>query len=236
MSPRLMARTAGFLYLVVIAGGAFAEAFVRQRLVVPRDPVATAANLLANEQLYRLGFAADLVPLLCNVVLAVLFYALFKIVNRPVAALAAFFLLVGTAIQGAALLFHIAPLVILKNGLAWGGLDEQAWQALAYLALRLQSNGYTISLIFFGCFGLSLGYLILSSRFMPRLIGALMVVAGFCYTVNSMAAFLAPELSSIYLLLPVLAGEGSLALWMLLASVNASKWEAQAAQPGEAAR
>lgn len=234
MSPRLMARTAGFLYLIVIAGGAFAEAFVRQRLVVVRDPAATAANLLANEQFYRWGFAADLVPLLCNVALAVLFYALFKVVNRNVAAIVAFFLLVGTSIQGAALLFHIAPLVILKNGPAWGGFDEQAWQALAYLTLRLQSNGYTISLIFFGCFGLSLGYLILSARFMPRLIGALMVVAGFCYTVNSMAAFLAPELSSFYLLLPVLAGEGSLALWMFFVGVNDAKWRAQAAKAGEA--
>jgi hypothetical protein len=58
-SPRLKARIAGFLYLIVIVGGIFAEMFVRGRLVVHRD-AATAHYILTHELLYRLGFAAEI--------------------------------------------------------------------------------------------------------------------------------------------------------------------------------
>ena len=58
MPPQVAARWAGALYLAVIAGGLFAEAFVRGALIIPGDPAATAANILENEGLYRLGFAA----------------------------------------------------------------------------------------------------------------------------------------------------------------------------------
>jgi hypothetical protein len=45
--PRGAARLAGFLYLLVIVGGGFAEIGVRQQLVVANDPATTAANILA---------------------------------------------------------------------------------------------------------------------------------------------------------------------------------------------
>lgn len=227
-SPRLLARVAGLMYLIVIAGGAFAEAFVRQRLIVPRDAATTAGNVLANEQLYRWAFAADFIPLLCNMVLAAMLYALFKIVNRHVAALVVFFLLVGTAVQAAALLFHVAPLLLLKGNPGLSALDEPTLQALAFFSLRLQTFGYTLSLIFFGCFGLAVGYLVLCSTFMPRLLGVMMVVAGFVYTVNSFAAFVAPSLTSFLFLLIVLAGEGPFALWLFFVGVNDAKWRRQA--------
>jgi hypothetical protein len=54
--PRLYARIAGALYLIVIVGGIFAEIFVRGRLVVHGDAAATAHNIQAHELLYRLGF------------------------------------------------------------------------------------------------------------------------------------------------------------------------------------
>jgi hypothetical protein len=227
-SPLFKARTAGALYLVVILGGAFAEAFVRQRMIVHGDAAATAANLLANEQLYRFALIGDLVPLLCNVLLAVLFYDLFKIVRKSVAMLVAAFCLMGSAIQGAALVFHIAALLVLKGGTALSGLAETQLQSLAYLSLRLQANGYTAALVFFGCYGLCLGYLILKSSFLPRAIGVLMSVAGFCYFANSLMGFVAPSLSSMAFLLPCLVGEGALTLWLLIVGVNAEKWMLQA--------
>jgi hypothetical protein len=83
-SPRLYARIAGLLYLIVIVGGVFAEIFVRGKLVVHGDPAATAHNIMAHETLYRLGFAAELFYCVCNVPVIVIFYNLFKVVNRNV--------------------------------------------------------------------------------------------------------------------------------------------------------
>jgi len=224
-SARRMARMAGFLYLVVIVLGAFAQAIVRTSLIVHGDAAATAANLLANEQLYRWGFVADLIPLLCNVILAVIFYQLFTVVNRSLAAIAIVLSLLATGIQAAALVFHVAPLLVLMGGPALSGLTEAQSQALAYLMTGLQSDGYTIALVFFGCFDLCLGYLIFRSTFLPRFIGALMGIAGFCYIANSFLWFVAPSLASIVFLLPALLGESVLTLWLLFVGLDPSKWE-----------
>jgi hypothetical protein len=48
-SPRLKARIAGGLYLIIIVGGIFAEIFVRGRLVVHGDAEATAHNIVTHE-------------------------------------------------------------------------------------------------------------------------------------------------------------------------------------------
>ena len=73
------------------------------RLMVRANAAATAANILAQEQLFRWGFVADLIPLLCNMILAVIFYNLFKLVNRSLAALTVLFATMGTAIQASVL-------------------------------------------------------------------------------------------------------------------------------------
>ncbi len=232
VSPGRRARIAGALYLVVIICGAFAEAFVRQRLFVPGDAAATAANILADEQIYRLGFVADLIPLLLNMLLAVIFYDLFKVVNRSIAALVVCFTLVGSAVQASVLLLHLAPLILLGGESGSGALTPEQSQALVVLALRLQTSGYNIALTFFGCFGLCLGYLIWHSAFLPRVLGVLMAIAGVCYVTNSLLSFVAPSLSSIILLLPVILGEGGLTLWLLAAGVNEPHWRAQAASRG----
>ncbi|TMC68145.1 MAG: DUF4386 family protein [Chloroflexi bacterium] len=45
VSPRVLARVAGLLYLVVIVGGFFAQGYVSAALVVPGDAAATARNV-----------------------------------------------------------------------------------------------------------------------------------------------------------------------------------------------
>ena len=89
--------------------------------------------------------------------------------------------------------------------------------------------GYTfsVSLTFFGVFCSLVGYLILRSTFLPRIIGVLMMAAGVCYWVNSFVLFLAlPEIP--YLFNVTMAAEYSLALWLLIVGVNETKWRAQA--------
>jgi len=50
------------------------------RLVVHGDPAATAANILAHQLLFRLGFAAQIIAQVLQIPLAVIFFDLFKIV------------------------------------------------------------------------------------------------------------------------------------------------------------
>ena len=228
-SPRTSARIAGALYLVVIVAGGFAEIGVRSRLVVNGNAVATAQNILAHEQLFRWGFAADVMGVLCVVPLILLLFEIFKVIDRRMALLALFFSLIGTAIQATALLGHFAPLVLLKRGQTLG-LGLELLQAQTYMALQLHGIGYAIALSFFGGTMLSRGLLILHARFVPRFIGLLLAIEGVCYLVNSLANFVAPEIASTVLAVLMVSGlaEVVLCLWLLVMGVNEQRWKEQA--------
>src|ERR687886_2791918 len=113
-SPRQLARMAGILYLINILGGAFAIGIVPAMLVVP-DPAATLHNIQTHELLYRAGLAAHVVVTVTNIPLALIFYELFKVVNRRLALLDVFFILVATAIEAAGLVTQFATLILLGS-------------------------------------------------------------------------------------------------------------------------
>jgi len=227
-SPRRLARIAGALYLIVIVGGAFAIGYVPAAIVVPGDAAATAHNIQANELLYRLGIVLHIVTLCCNLPLAVIFYDLFKVVNRRFAWLVVFFTLVGTAVEGANLSNQFAPLTLLAGGPYSTSLTSAQLQALAYLPADSQEVSYAINTVFFSFYGLALGYLVFRSTFMPRVIGLLLAFGALCYLTYSVAALLSPGFAHRlvpYLQLPSLVGEGSLCLWMLIVGLNVERWK-----------
>jgi hypothetical protein len=229
-SPQAYARSAGLLYLIVIVAGVFAEIFVRGGLVVSGDAAATAHNIMTHQLLYRWGFAAELIACVCNVFLALIFYELFRVVNRRVTLLVVFFSLVGTAIECAELLNHFAPLVLLGGGGYLSAIPTGQLQAQAYLSLKLFESGFAIALVFFGFFCILLGWLIFRSGFLPRLIGVLLAIQGVCYLLNSFTVFLAPAFAALafnFLAISAL-GEISFCLWMLIMGINLAKWKEQA--------
>ena len=231
MSPLFKARIAGVLYLVIIVAAAFAEIFVRGRLVVSGDAAATATNILAHEQLYRLGGAADLIAFACDAAVALIFYELLKPVSGSLSLLAAFFRLMHVAIVAVNSVNHFAPLVLLGSAHFLTAFKTDQLQALALVSLRLHAQGYNIGLVFFGFHCLLIGYLICRSSFLPRILGALMAVAGACYLTNSFANFFSPAFAAHlypYILLPGGVGELSLCLWLLVTGVNVQRWKEQA--------
>ena len=129
VSPRLKARLAGLLYFLT-GVVAFDEFAVLGRLVVHGDPAATAANILAHQTLFRLGFAAQIIAQVLQIPLAVIFFDLFKVVRRNVSLLVVFFMLMGTAIEVVALLNRFAPLIILNHGNYSVRLSQKSYKLL----------------------------------------------------------------------------------------------------------
>jgi len=231
-SPRQLARIAGGLYLVNILGGAFAIGFVPAMLVVSGNAAATAHNIEANELLYRSGLAAHMIVVATNIPLAVIFYDLFKIVNRRLALVVVFCTLVGTAVESANLLTQSAPLVLLNGGRNSSALTAEQVQALAYSLTVLGTIGYDFSSVFFGLYGLAIGYLVFRSTFLPRVIGALLAIGALCYLTFSFADILSPAFAAHlvpYIQLPSLVGEGSFSVWLLVAGLDLSRWKQRAA-------
>jgi hypothetical protein len=239
MSPQLYARSCGVLYLYIFAAGSFAELFVRSKLIVSGNAGATAANIMASESLFRLGFSGELLHLSCDVAVAMLLYALLRPVDRNIALLAAFMRLACDLILATASLSHFAALHLLGGSEYLKSFQPDQLHSLALLAMKLHGDGYAISLMFFGFACFSLGYLIFRSGYLPRTIGALLAIAGACYLINSFAHFLYPAtgaaLFNAGILVPCFVAELSLTLWLLVKGVNVAKWEERVSQ-GVAAR
>lgn len=216
----MRARTAGVFYLLVFVTG-FLPFFISGRMFMSSDPAATAANIQARPSLFALTWALNLLAGVCYVVVTALFYELFKPVNRTASLTAAFFSLVGCALGGVSSLFQLAPLVILKNA---PYLKTIAANELVFLFLKM---GYVVNvgLVFFGLYCLTIGYLILKSTFLPRFLGAGMVMAGLGWL-----TFLWPPLAAAiapYNFLPGIIGEGMLTFWLLAMGANEERWNEQ---------
>lgn len=228
VSPAVLARIGGVLYLVIIILGLFGEAFVRDKLIVSGDPTATAENIRSFELLWRLGIAGNLVHLTCAVILTLILYILLRPVSRDLALLAVFFDLMSIGIEAASKLSLVAGLFPLSSAEYLRVFEPAQLHALGYLLIRQHGYGFGISLIFFGCACLIVGYLIFRSDFLPKLIGVLMAIAGLCYLTNSFALVVAPAFADrIFpaILVPSFVGEASLCLWLIAKGVNVIKWQ-----------
>jgi hypothetical protein len=224
------ARIAGLCYLMVIAGGLFAEGLVLGSLVVPGDAAATARAVAADEALWRWGVAVHLLYLIPAVVVNVIVCGLFKPVGPTLARLALVFSLAGVTVEAASLLQLYVPLAMVEEGGALAALGQGQRQAVSYLAISLYSTGFGFALLFFAGFCVLVGVLILRSLLVPGVLGAMMIVAGACYVVNTLALLLSPALSDRLvpgILLPILLAELSLALWLVVKGVKVEAPEAR---------
>jgi hypothetical protein len=219
------ARVAGVVYLLFFVTAVLGGLFVRG-LVVSGDAAATANNLQAHESLFRLGFATNLLATAFYIAVTALFYELFKPVNRSLSLLAAFFSLVGCVILAFSYLFDLAPFVFLGGAQYSSVFKVEQLQSLALMSLNLQPEAENISLVFFGLYDLLIGYLILPSTFLPRILGGVMAVAGLGWLML-LSPLLARHLSSYILVLGFLA-EFALCLWLLVMGVNIPRWKEQA--------
>src|SRR5438128_5590091 len=229
-SPKLCARIGGALYLIIIVIGLFGEAFVRDRLIVSGDAAATAANIMSHESLWRFHIAAELFLLICAVVLLLILYALLRPVSRDLALLAVFINLVSIGIEAATTMYLLQALFPRGNAGYLKALTREQLYAMASLSLISHGYGFSVSLLFFGCFCLIVGYLIFRSGYLPKTIGVLMQIAGLSYLTNSFALILSPAFANRLfpaILLPAFVGEASLCLWLLVKGVNVPKWQKQ---------
>ena len=236
-APRVIARVAGLLWLLVIALGTFAEKFVRGDMIVSGDAAATGANILASEQLFRLGFLADLAGVGAYIGATFLVYVLTKPVSRNVSLFSALLGLAGSVVMIVNLTNMMEALYYVKGGDYLAAVTVEQRQSLAYMSIKVHALGYNIAMAVFAGQVLLLGWLVMRSTFLPRFLGWLFVIEGIFGWLRCVGVFLFPAFPAALnsgLLMPGLAAEGGMALWLLVMGVNEARWREQAG--GGAAR
>lgn len=181
---RRTARRAGLIYLILFAAGIFAEFVVRSQLIVPGEAAATAAAIRAGEQLFRFGILADLVMIVSDIALAILFYELFRSVSRVLALSATLFRLTQ-AVTLAMNLINLFYALDLAGAGAVAGVASA--DSLALLFAGAHATGYAVGLLFFAVNLAILGVLVIRSGLMPRLLGILLVIAAAGYAADTVA-------------------------------------------------
>ena len=227
-SPRFKARMAGILYALEGTGSVVGGAYFRDKFLVPDNAVATASAIQANETLFRVAFAAGLLAVAFHLAYTVLFYDLFRPVNRSIALLAAFVSLVACALQAFASLFQVAALLVVGGGSSVSAFAGEQARSLALLLLNMNGQAFNIYLIFFGFWLIPTGYLIVRSTFFPRIIGVLMMLDGLGWV-----TFVWPPLATtLYPVISIVAAlaELPLVLWLLVVGVNVQRWKEQASK------
>ena len=241
-SPKRLARIAGLLYLAVGILGGFAFAGVYTAMYVAGDAAATASNLVANAGLVRIGVAADLIQVVVWVFLALTLYVLLQHVSGYAARAMVVLVAIGASISFLNILFEFQGMRIATDPTYTATVGAAGATALAMVMLDLQHYGYAIAGIFFGLWLVPLGYLAFKSGMFPRVLGVVLVVGGIGYLFDTLATFVAPELTPIIHPIAALLGivaEVSLLAYLLVKGVRSPRVEdrpsATAATPAPSA-
>ena len=225
-SPSTRGRILAALYVFVVIAGITAQVFISDRLVVGDDAARTAANILANTSLYRLGFTIFMLEMVAQVGVSLLFYDLLKPVDRSVARASAVLGLTGCGIKTFARLFYYVPLILLSGASYLSAIQPAHLQALSLAFIKVNNQGAAIGTIFFGFEVLLRGWLVFNSGFLPRLLGVLSMVSGLGWL-----TYLWPPLGSqlfIVVALFAIAGVIATAGWLFTRGVDDAKWSVRA--------
>ena len=215
VSPRVAGRIAGWGILAMALIAPFAEFYVRQRLVAPGNPGATATNITAHETLFRVGIVAFLVVIILDVLVAWGLYVLLKPVSRTLSVLMAWARLVFAALFAAAVVNLLTAVHLVTDPTYRAAFAPTQINAQMMASLNAFSAGWAVALVFFGIHLILIGYLAWKSGWMPKLVGILLVIAGLGYAADSFIGFLVPDYVATAALF-TFVGEPVLALWLVI--------------------
>ena len=223
-SRKRPARIAGLWYLAMALSGPIGIVYVPSKILVAGDAGATAANIVAHELLLRVGILSSLVCQISFVFLVLALNRLFRGVNDRQAKLMVSLVIAAVPIAIVNELFQLAALELGKGGAHLTALAPEQRNALALAFLNVHQNGISLVEIFWGLWLFPFGVLVIQSRFIPRILGALLIVSGCSYLIETFVVLLAPqhrEALADVLSLPMALGEVSMVLWLLIKGVRA---------------
>ena len=180
------ARMTGLFYLGIAITGMLGFLIIRSRLFVADDADATLANLVAHESLARAGVALGLGMVVTQTLAAVWFYRLFRTVNSLAASgIAAFGLVNATVgVVSAALLATAVEVSVDPVG------DAAANVQVLYL---VSDNLWGVGALFFGLWLIPMGWCVLRSGWMPRVLGWILIGGGVGYVLSAFLRYLVPD-------------------------------------------
>ena len=176
-SQRTAAKVAGVVGLITFAIVVFGNYVLLNPLIVPRNAVDTARNILAHQTQFRIALVCFVVYGIGCVVLLSALYVIFAPVNRGLALAGALFRLVFAMLWLIAPLNSLAALRLLGDASYLKVFEPDRLQALARVQLAGSFDDYYVGLPFFGLAATVCAWLWLKSNYIPRGLSIFGVIA-----------------------------------------------------------
>lgn len=204
---------------------AFAQFHIRSGILVPGDVVQTAHNILASRRLFRIGIAMDLIGGAGNAALAVAFYVMLRPVGPAMALLAAFWRLGETVILGHMTLNSMVVIHVLRHAGRFADFSVGQLQTLSSIYLGAQGAEFNIGLVFYALGSTLFCYLLLKSRYVPRILAWWGLLGSIIALVSALTPIVFPSASAIApnCYLPVGTFEIVAGFWLLLRGIRLPK-------------
>jgi hypothetical protein len=215
-APRTVARVTGGLYLAFMVTSVLADVLGHIGL---GDADQIYGSITTNPGPFRAGLAIAFVSAFLFLMAAWGLYVLLRPVNRDLALLFLLLNAVGVAIQCACQLQLVSAMLL---GSGPQSLPASSAEALALTAISTYRTGFVTAQLFLGTWLFPLGYLVLRSGFLPRLLGVLLILDGVAEMVWFVQGLLLPSYPAIKVPGTVvsLLAEVGLAVWLVARGVK----------------
>ena len=220
------ARTSGILYFLFLLAGVFSFFYVPSKIIVAGNHISTINNIMANQLLFRLGIAGNIIGQIIFIFLVLALYRLFKEVNRPQARLMVALVIASVPVAFMVILNQVATLIFLSGADFLKAFTPQQLQSLAMFFLTCYDHSILIVGIFWGLWLCPFGYLTYKSGFFPKILGVLLMLGCFGYLIDAFTFLIFPAYHAIVSQIttaPASIGELLMIFWLLFKGVKTSE-------------
>src|SRR5256885_14034619 len=226
-SQRTAAKVAGVAGLLAFVLVVFGNYVLLGPLIIPRNAVDTARNILAHETQFRLALICFITYGIGAIILSTALYVVLAPVNRGLALAGALFRLVFAILWLIAPLNSLAALRLLGDASYLKVFELDRLQALARVQLAGSFDDYYVGLPFFGLAATVCAWLWLKSNYIPKGL-AIFGVIGSAWCVLCAFIFLVfPNFNKIvndYIFdTPMAVFELVVSLWLLVKGLQSSR-------------
>jgi len=211
------------LMLLLTNGTAIYATWVRVTFIAIDDPARTAANVAAGQSFVRIGMAADLLTTAGTVALVVGLYVVLKPVGPGLALLALCWRLIENSVLAALGFASFAAVILLDGGGFLRALDPAQAGDLAYALFKVQNWGFQFGFLFLGLGQAAFACLWWKSRYIPRWLAGLGMIASSIMAVVALGIIAWPPLYALLTMAymaPMGLYEIGLGFWLLIRGIR----------------
>lgn len=227
---RNRARLAGLVYLLATVALVTSVGLSGDLLVDDSVPK-TAANVLQHGTKYSTLFTINLVAVALTIGLVALLDELLSPVSARLSRLATYVALTGCGVQAVLNVFLYGARALIFGTPYRDSFRPTEFQAIAHLCLTIFDQGLFVAIVFFGLYGVLIGYLAYKSTFLPRVIGIAVGLGGLGWAMLIVPYAVSDDVWTFAVVVGVF-GQLAMSFWLLAKGVHADRWRTVARTRG----